>query len=195
MHTEWEKAAKKLKKQVMIAAWDTERGNPPPIIGQIQGTPTIKIFTPKGKKNKKAVSDYNGERKAKAIASYVQSLMPNFVERVNGAPSFEAFVAKADKYGLPKVLLFSKASSTKPLIKALSTEYRRRLLIAEIRATAANKAIIEEYNVSDFPTLLVIKEDGSQVKFEKQPTFNRLNNFLGDHALKKAAKKKKKEEL
>ena len=71
------------------------------------------------------------------------------------------------------VLLFSKASSTKPLIKALSTEYRRRLLIGEIRNSANNKDVISKYNVVAFPTLLVVKEDSSEVKFEKQPTFNR----------------------
>lgn len=178
----------------MIAAWDTERGNPPAIIGQIQGTPTIKIFTPKGKKNKKVVSDYNGERKAKAIEKHLVPLMPNFVEKVNGASAFEKFVEKADKYGLPKVLLFSKTSSTKPLIKALSTSYRRLLLIGEIKNSKNNKEVVEKYEITTFPTLIVLKDDGSVVKFSKQPTFNRLNMFLGDHALKKAAKKKKKAE-
>ena len=103
LNPEWEKLAKKLNKQVKIAAWDTERGNPPPIIGQISGTPTIKLFKPQGKKNKKVMLDYNGERKAKAMIKFAVEQMPNFVERINGLPSFEKFEQKADKYGLPKV--------------------------------------------------------------------------------------------
>ena len=174
-----------------IAAWDTERGSPPAIIGQIQGTPTIKLFKPQGKKNKKVVLDYNGERNAKAMEKFAVSQMPTFVELINGASDFEKFEAKAEKYSLPKVLLFSKSRTTKPLIKALSTAYRRRLLIAEIRNSANNKALLTKFNIDNFPQVLAVKEDGTSVKFEKQPTFNRLNNFLSDHALKKAVKKKK----
>lgn len=45
--------AGKLKRTVNVAYWDTEQGaNPPAIIGQIKGTPTIKYIKP-SKKNKK----------------------------------------------------------------------------------------------------------------------------------------------
>jgi hypothetical protein len=48
-----EKLAKKMKGTAKIAYWDTEQGaNPPRLIGQIKGTPTIKLFYPKTKKNK-----------------------------------------------------------------------------------------------------------------------------------------------
>ena len=146
-------------------------------------------------KNKKKVLDFNGERKAKAMEKWAVGMMPSFVERVSGSESFTKFKAKAETYGLPILLLFSKSSSTKPLIKALSTEYRRRILIAEIRNLDKNKKIIEEYKVSSFPTLMAFKE-GEPVVFEKKPTFNRLNNFVSDFALKKPVKgkaKKKKE--
>ena len=53
---------------------------------------------------------------------------------------------QADKYGLPRVLVFSN-SATKPVIKAMTTEYRRRLLVAEIRKNRKNKVLLERYNV------------------------------------------------
>ena len=57
-----------MKGFVKIAYWDTEKsGHVPGILGQIQGTPTIKLIKPKrkGKTNKqKDVVDYQMERKA-----------------------------------------------------------------------------------------------------------------------------------
>lgn len=51
-----------------IAYWDTEKsGQAPGELGEIRGTPTIKLLRPKrkAKKNKqKEVVDYNMERKA-----------------------------------------------------------------------------------------------------------------------------------
>lgn len=65
---EWEELATKVKGFVKIAYWDTEKSGPAPqILGQIQGTPTIKLIRPKrkAKTNKqKDVVDYNMERKA-----------------------------------------------------------------------------------------------------------------------------------
>lgn len=43
-----------MKGTAKIAYWDTEQGaNPPRLIGQIKGTPTIKLFYPKAKKKQK----------------------------------------------------------------------------------------------------------------------------------------------
>jgi hypothetical protein len=57
-----------------------------------------------------------------------------------------------------------QAKSTKPLIKAMSVEFRRRLLIAEIRNTAANKALVEEYGVTEFPSIVVVKKKQKAAK-------------------------------
>jgi hypothetical protein len=57
-----------VKGLVKIAYWDTEKsGSAPGILGEIRGTPTIKLLRPKrkAKTNKqKDVVDYNMERKA-----------------------------------------------------------------------------------------------------------------------------------
>ncbi len=69
LNPEWEELASKVKGFVKIAYWDTEKnsGPAPFVLGEIRGTPTIKLLRPKrkAKTNKqKDVVDYNMERKA-----------------------------------------------------------------------------------------------------------------------------------
>jgi len=159
----------------------------PSIIGEIKGTPTIKFITPnnkknkKGKFNKKIVRDYNGERKYKDMVAYAETTMPHFTERVNGQKDLDKFTQKAAQYGLPRVLMFSKSPSH--IIKHMSTEFRRRVLIAEIRGTSNNKAILKQYGVTDFPKVIVLSETGEAIEMKKKPTFNRMNFFLQEHSL------------
>jgi len=193
----WQELAGKMKRTVNIGYWDTEQGaNPPAIVGQIQGTPTIKFIVPskKNKKNQfntKIVSDYNGARETKPMMSYAISKMPNFVEKVNGQAGLEKFLKKADDYGLPKVLVFSKSTTTSSMIKAISTEYRRRALVGEIKATKNNQALVKQYKIKAFPKVIVVKTDGSVEEFVKKPSFNSLNFFVGKHVLKKPVTGKK----
>ena len=146
-----------------MAYWDIEQGaQTPRLLGQVQGTPTIKVrllavcwaaaadqrtadgtpdasvdcpratppvrqvFKPSRRDpKKKDVVVYQQERKAAAMMSFAVGHMPNFVESVRSEADLSAFEEKAAKYGLPRVLLFSKAGKpTSHLIKAMSTEYR-----------------------------------------------------------------------
>ena len=91
------------------------------------------------------------------------------------------------------------------MVKYASAEFRRRLLIGEIKLTKRNKEIIDKYNVkADETTLVVIPrnpEDNSMLEPVRYPhkkfSFHKVINFLGKHALKKAvegALKKKTEQ-
>ena len=96
----------------MIAFWDTEQqGGRPPLLGEIKGTPTIRLYKPKkkqGDSNKqKVVVDYNYERKAVDMKRFVDAQMPNFAEKVDGEKDLQAFQDKADRNGLPQVILFT----------------------------------------------------------------------------------------
>lgn len=187
-----------MKRSVKIAYWDTEQGaNTPALIGQVKGTPTIKFFIPskknkKGQYKKKTVMDYNGERELKPMKDYAEAHMPNAVEQIKAQAGLEKFIEKADKYGLPKVLVFSKKESSATL-KGLSTEFRRRILIGEVKGTSTNKALIKDYKITEFPTVLLLQEDGNHVKFTKKASYNALSFFLDKHALKKAVEGPKKE--
>ena len=111
----------------------------------------------------------------------------------NEIKQFEKFEEKAKRNGLPQVLVFSKASSTSALLKFVSAEYRRRLLIGEIKQTKKNLDLFKKYNIKTAPAIIVIKENGDVVNYDKgKMTMNRVVNFLGDHALKTAVVPKKK---
>jgi len=178
---------------VKIAYWDTEQGaNTPPLFGQIKGTPTIKFIKP-SKKNapgvykKKDVQDYNGARESGPMKEFAESNMPSAVEKVEGEAGLATFVAKAEKYGLPRALAFSD----KPLssaLKAVSTEYRRRILIGEVRTTKSNQALLEKYGVTtkDLPKIVAFDSEGNPVTLDKKPTHNAIDLFIGKYALKKA---------
>jgi len=193
---EWEKLAAKTKGLLKVAYWDTTAGRPPPLLGEVKGTPTIKAFVPKRKDNKnnreKNVHVFNGERKAKSVYDFATRLIPSAVERIKKG-SLDEFNAKAKKFGLPKVFIFTKKSATSPLIKALSIEFRRKLLIAVVPTGSRANGLLAEFGLqeSKLPVILVLKEDGEPIRFLKKTTYNRLNNFFHEHALKYAVGSKK----
>lgn len=194
-----------MKGTVKIAYWDTEqRGSRPYVLGEIQGTPTIRLFKPVTKQGntnkKKVVLDYNQERKAKDMKKFVDYAMPDFIEHVKGEKGRVAFEEKALRNGLPRVLLFTSKAGTSPLTKFLSTEFRRRILLAQIEPSKTNQPVIEKYGITEFPAMIVIPppaDEGGEVaeiiRYDGS-SFSRakLQMFLSAHALKKAVEVKKK---
>lgn len=182
-----------MKGTVKVAYWDTEQGaQPPRLIGQIKGTPTIKFIYPSSKNKantnkKKIVVDYQQAREMKPMMEFAEAKMPNFVEKLKGEKGLTKFIAKGDKYGIPKAILFTDKRKTSASLKALSTEFRRRMLIGEVRAGKHNKAVFDKYNIKKLPACIVLGEDGEEEHhtFEKKPSFNRLNLWFSKYALKK----------
>ena len=178
-----------------IAYWDTEqRAQPPPALGEIKGTPTIKAFVPnrKSSNNKKEVLEYNQERKVRDLLRFATTTMPSYVESLADAAALAKFDAKAAEWGLPRILVFSKSSGTSSLLKALSSEYRRRVLIGELKLTAKTAKIAEQYAVTEAPVLVGLRAAGGEpLRFEKkEATYGRLSTFFGKVALNKPVLKK-----
>lgn len=188
-----------------MAYWDTEQGGARPrLLGEIQGTPTIRLYKPKPKQGnsntKKVVLDYNQERKAKDMKRFLDYSMPNFVERPKGEEGLQAFEEKALRNGLPRAILFSSKEGVKPLTKYLSTQFRRRLLLGQVDQKTPNQAVIDKYGITEFPALVVIpappEEGGDEpevIRYDGK-TFSKakLEMFLSTHALKKEVEVKKK---
>jgi len=195
-----------VKGTAKIAYWDSEqRTRMPALLGEIKGTPTIRLFKPKKKQGnsnkKKDVVEYQFERKAKDMKSFLDGHTPNFIEHVNGSKDLLSYEEKAARNGLPRVLLFTSKAQTSSLTKFLSTEFRRRLLLAEIYPNKNNKEIVEKYGITNLPMLIVIppiKEDGEMaepIRYSKTDfTRIKLQNFLSKHALKEPVVSKKKVE-
>jgi len=188
-----------------VAYWDTESSGPvPQILGQIQGTPTIKLVKPKrkGKNNKqKNVLDYQMERKAHDLKEFALQSMPNFVESPKDVEDFERIRAKAKKYGLPLLLVFSSSSRTINEFKYLSTEYRRRVLVVQV--SGSNKKLKELFFrfgvILNGNSLLAVPptEEGSDaddshnaISYDGKYSLHRLQTFFSEHALDSEVKPK-----
>jgi len=140
-------------------------------------------------------------------------MMPSYIEEVvGGMKDLDKFQSKATRNGLPQVLLFPSKDKTMPLVKFLSAEYRRKILLGEVKPTKKNKEIMDKFGVKELPALIVIpvsstdeipsdtkKEDegddlvvetsyGDVVKYDRKKedfTRHKLNSFLSKYALKK----------
>lgn len=179
--------ATKIKGFVKIAYWDSEKSGPvPSILGEIRGTPTIKLLVPKRKartNKQKNVVDYNMERKAVDMKQFALDSMPSFVERISGSEDFEKFKAKAKKYGLPMMLVFSESRVVMNEMKYLSTEFRRRVLVAHISLSKKeNRNIFFEYGARG-QALIAVDEQGLAT-FDGKWNLHRLGSFFTKHALK-----------
>lgn len=136
------------------------------------------------------------------VSSFALDLMPSFVERVNGPQDFEKFKTKATKYGLPMMLFFSEDRRILNEMKFLSTEFRRKVLIAQIPFTKKeNKNLFFEYGVRGQALLVVppsIPGEGEHVEsqqadvvvFDGKWNLHRLQSFFSEHALKTEVKAK-----
>ena len=193
-----------MRNAVKVAYIDTEAGPTPPQVGKIQGTPTIKAFVPKrsSARNEKTTVDYDQAREVSDLMRFASSRMPNYVEAIASAEALTNFHSKAAEWSLPRVLVFSdKAGQTSTTLKALSTEYRRRVLIGELRAKS-HAAAVARFGVESFPTLVCLPSGADEPthRFEKkEATYRRLESFIGRCALRKPVLKKpaaaQKEEL
>jgi len=135
-------------------------------------------------------------------------MMPSYVEEiVSGMKDLEKFQGKASKNGLPQVILFPSKDKTMPLVKYLSTEFRRKILLGEVKPTKKNKEVMDKFGVTELPALIVLpissSDEAGETKYEdavryerKKEDFTRhkLHSFLSKYALKKIVVPKKSEE-
>ena len=186
--------AKSVKGQIKIAYWDTEGGTQPPrLLGEIKGTPTIRLFKPKKKQKalgshaSKDVLDYNGERMAKDMRSFLEYSMPDYTEPIKFKEDYAKIVAKAAKYGLPRAMLFTSKAKTTAMIKYLSTVFRRKLLLVTVPPTKTNADLLKEYDLTTdkLPALIMELPDGTRVPYTGEDfTRRKLERFLEEYANK-----------
>lgn len=178
---EWEKAAKNLKGIVKVAAVNCDDDKD--LCGSfgVQGFPTIKLFPHTLKKQGKGVVkepvDYQGQRTAASIANFALEKLPSFVTVIT-SKNEEKFLSSEPE--LAKVLLFTNKASTSNLYKALSIDFHHRLSLAEVRHS--QKELVDKYEVTKFPTLIVLATDGERVQYEKDLKHDQLTKFLQPYA-------------
>mmetsp|Transcript_14427 Transcript_14427/g.40979 ORF Transcript_14427/g.40979 Transcript_14427/m.40979 type:complete len:189 (+) Transcript_14427:443-1009(+) len=159
------------------------------------------------------------ERKAKDMKQFVEDQMTNYSERITfGATDLNKAIGKANKFGLPLAILFTSKPRTAPMTKFLSTELRRRMLIAEVPPTTNNKKLMQQFGISSasdkdsLPLLVVFPspEDGSGmipsadaiggdhaaiIRYEeKEFSQRKIHKFLSKHALSEPVYKARDDE-
>ncbi|CEP12011.1 hypothetical protein [Parasitella parasitica] len=199
---EWKKVATNLKGLVNIGAidCDVETNKGLCAMYEIKGFPTIKVFSPELRKDKrtgqmtKIPTDYQGPRDAKSMVDYFLSSQPSNVQFVKWnekdvkskkSITLDNFLQTKNDT-LPKALLFTNKATTTPLYKALSVDFKDRMLVGEVKQSERN--IVAEYGIESFPTLLVISPKHGIVTFDGKLNRDNLKTFMEKHALPKDKK-------
>ena len=146
----------------------------------VKGFPTIKYFVPG-----KPPQDYQGGRTAKDIVEFGNNLVPSLVKKVTAKNAADLLGAVADGKE-PRVLLFTDKPATPLLFKALSNDFAKKATFVEVQK--AQKEHCKKFDVTAFPTLLVLAPGGSAegVRFDGafQPRAIKsfVNSFLSESA-------------
>jgi len=155
----------------------------------IKGFPTLKIFPSeavpvpknKGKGYHKVPEDYNGPRSAGDMARVVLNKLPSFVQSVDDS-NIDKFLEETGA----KVMLFTDKPKTTSLYKAISIDFHNRIAVAEVKKTA--KAVVDKYEVTKFPTLVVVTESGEKVVYDGKLKHEKIAAFF--EALRQASSKR-----
>ncbi|KAN0093447.1 thioredoxin domain containing protein [Hyaloscypha variabilis] len=151
----YEKAAKNLAGLAKVAAVDCDDEENKAFCGQfgVQGFPTLKIVKPGSKPGKPVVEDYQGPRTAKGIVDAVVDKIPNYVKRVDDK-TLEGWLA--DSNDTAKAILFTDKGKTSALLKSIAIDFKGSIHVAQIRNTDKEKASLELFGITKFPTLILL---------------------------------------
>jgi protein disulfide-isomerase A6 len=177
----YEKAAKSLDGLAQVAAVNCDEESNKAFCGSmgVKGFPTLKTIRPTGSKGKPIITDYQGERSAKAIVDAVKGMIPNHVTKVSDKD--------LDKWlkgnnASAKAILFSNKGTTSALIKVLAVEYIGNMQVAQIRDKET--AAVSTFGIKTYPTFLVLPGGTADPviydgPMEKKP----MGAFLAQYAL------------
>jgi len=172
---EWDKAATNLKGIVPLGKVDCTVHQALCGQYQVQGYPTIKIFSQKGKK----VEDYQQARQAAAIVrAATDSLPQNNVVNIKDLSSLDSFLGTNSE--IPHLLLFTTKSEVPPLLKSLATSFKGRVAVGQVREE--NNEVVQKYSVDSFPKIIVIKADEEPIIYDGAINPEELIQFVSSHA-------------
>ncbi len=163
------KMAKSMSPYVQIGAVDCNDANNQQLCSEfrISGFPSFKVFRPpKVGKGKGAVEDYSGERSAKAISQFLVQRIQNNVHRFMSSKKLKSdWLNNENNDETPKLLLFSKKQLITPLLKSLAIDFSGTINFATISESGLDDDIKEQFQVTEFPKLILIPANTSYDKF------------------------------
>ena len=122
---------------------------------------------------------YNGAIQYGPIASFAVGQMESFVKLVTEG-TYTSFVQ--EEFDRTKVILFTSKKVTPPLLRALSKEFKGRIVFGEVRESSAS--LINKFRITSFPTILVLgdPDNYSGVKYEGEFKKDQITKFLREHS-------------
>lgn len=179
MKDEWINLANKLYGIIKIAAVNCEDEEELCEEYEVKQIPTI-LYFPDNTALKHEV--YKGEKTYQKVSDFAVSKMQSFVRFVN-SKNFEEFLESEPDSA--KVLLFTEKKSTPPLLRALSKEFKGKVLFGEVRSSEAG--LVSQYAIDKFPSIIGLDEE-VQV-YSGDYSRDKLEKWVRDFMYKKSGKK------
>jgi len=191
---EYQKAATNVKDLVHFVAVDCDAAENKAACNtdyHVRGFPTLAFFP-----GVPVPSPYNAERKAKPLVDFALQHMPNFARKIKTDEELSKLVSKSTT-ARPLVVLFTEATKTTPLFKALSSVVYKKMDVYTATPTAIGaQSAREKYAVSTFPTLMLFKgpDQSARHTFSGKMSYKTLLDFFKANAPPKQDENKPKKE-
>jgi len=78
------------------------------------------------------------------------------------------------------LILFTSKSEVSPLLKSLSTSYKGRVSIGQVKEDL--KEVVERYSIDSFPKIVLIKADQDPIFYDGAISPTELKEFVDSHA-------------
>ncbi|KAJ1725887.1 hypothetical protein LPJ61_005580, partial [Coemansia biformis] len=127
----------------------------------IEGFPTLKVFTAKRtKRGRRQAVDYQGRRKASAMAAFARSMLPSLSKKV-AVDGLDVFVSTGD---LPKAVLVTKRSNASDLWRGIAAHFDRRVQFGHV--VDPDTAMLERIGIYGLPAVVVFPTAADPAAFE-----------------------------
>ena len=139
----------------------------------VNKAPSILVFT-EFQNDKGEI--YKDKIELSAMQNFLSNKMQNFVNIVTHE-NFKEFLGREPSKKL--VLLFTERKQTAPLIKALSKQYKSKIIFGEVRSS--EQELISKYQITKFPSLITIPDSGQEMFFEvyqNEISYDALTKYL-----------------
>jgi DnaJ family protein C protein 16 len=176
MKDEWVSVADKLYGIIKVAAVRCDEEEELCEEYGVTAYPTI-IYFPENTAQTHQV--YSGNKAYQEIADFVVARMQSFVRLVN-RENFAGFY-EGDP-GKAKIVLFTSRKSTPPLLKALSKEFKDRVVFGEVRSSEAE--LMARFGVTEVPSVLGLTADSQGIKYEGSNRRDEMERWVRDFLYK-----------
>ncbi|KAJ2644136.1 hypothetical protein GGF44_000798 [Coemansia sp. RSA 1694] len=184
---EYEKAAKRAQGIGKFYAVDCDDDKNRGLCARfnVQGFPTLKVFTEKRtKRGSRRSVDYQGQRTAGAMVKFARSLLPSLSKKVSDT-ELDAFVTDSDSQ-LPKAVLLTDLRRASDLWKGVSAQFDRRVQFAHV--PSPGKDTLDTLGISKLPAIVMFpmprRRDVYEI-YSGETKYAPLAKFIASTALSK----------